>query len=83
MKLENEITLEALKKNNSVISLGGGAFLNRSIRDSAKKNSVSFWLDVEIGKLINRLKRSKTRPLLYKKDTGDTIRKIFLKRKKI
>ena len=36
-KLESEITLQALKKNNSVISLGGGAFLNRSIRDSAKK----------------------------------------------
>ena len=82
-KLESEITLQALKKNNSVISLGGGAFLNRSIRDSAKKNSVSFWLDVEIGKLVNRLKRSKTRPLLYKKDTGDTIRRIFLERKKV
>ena len=31
-KLENEITLEVLKKKNSVISLGGGAFLNKNIK---------------------------------------------------
>ena len=37
-KIENEITLQELKKNNSVISLGGGAFLNKSIRISAKKH---------------------------------------------
>ena len=36
-KIENDITLLELKKNNSVISLGGGAFLNNSIRKSAKK----------------------------------------------
>ena len=28
-KIENEITLQVLKKKNSVISLGGGAFLNK------------------------------------------------------
>ena len=30
-KIENDITLAELKKRNSVISLGGGAFLNKSI----------------------------------------------------
>ena len=51
-KVENEITLQELKKHNSVISLGGGAFLNKSIRISAKKTSISFWLDVNTDLLI-------------------------------
>ena len=82
-KTESEITLQALKKNNSVISLGGGSFLNKSIRETTNKKSVSFQLDVNIDELIKRLKRSKKRPLLYKKNISDTIRKIYLERKKI
>ena len=35
-KIENEITLSELKKINSVISLGGGAFLNNTIRKMQK-----------------------------------------------
>jgi shikimate kinase len=82
-KIENEITLQVFKNKNSVISLGGGAFLNKSIRTSAKKKSVSFWLDVDIAQLIERLKRTKKRPLLYKKNISDTIKKIYLEREKI
>ena len=81
-KLESEITLQVLKKNNSVISLGGGAFMNKSIRLSVKKKSMSFWLDVDIDELVKRLKRTKKRPLLYKKNIDDTVRKIYLERKK-
>ena len=72
-----------LKKKNSVISLGGGAFLNKLIRASAKDKSVSFWLDVDIAKLVERLKRSKRRPLLYKKNISDTLKKIYIEREKI
>jgi len=82
-KLENEITLDVLKKKNSVISLGGGAFLNKLIRASAKDKSVSFWLDVEITQLIKRLNRAKRRPLLYKKNISATVKKIYLDREKI
>ena len=82
-KLENEITLQVLKENNSVISLGGGAFLNKSIRLTSKRKSVSFWLDINTDELIKRLKRTKKRPLLYKKNISDTIKKLFIERKKI
>ena len=82
-KVENEITLEELKKNNSIISLGGGAFLDKSIRVSAKRTSVTFWLDVSTDLLIKRLSTSKKRPLLYKRNINDTIKKIYLGRKKI
>ena len=82
-KIESEITMSELKKVNSVISLGGGSFLNNSIRKSVKKLSVSFWLDVPIDLLINRLKRSKKRPLLNNKNINETIKKIYFERKKI
>ena len=82
-KIENDITLSELKKNNSVISLGGGAFLNKTIRRNTKKFSTSFWLDVPIDELIKRLKKSSHRPLLFKKNVADTVKKIYFDRKKI
>tara|TARA_B000000441_G_C21653700_1_gene296860 strand:- start:27 stop:542 length:516 start_codon:yes stop_codon:yes gene_type:complete len=81
-KLENEISLEKLKKKNTVISLGGGAFLNKSIRREIKNTSVSFWLDVDVSELIKRLKKNKKRTLLYNKNLNVTVNKIYLERKK-
>ena len=82
-KIENDITLGELKKDNSVISLGGGAFINNAIRKSAIKMSLCFWLDVPLDKLIKRLNNSKQRPLLFKKNINQTIKKIYFERKKI
>ena len=81
--LENKTTITELKKGSSVISLGGGAFLNKNIRRAVKKSSISFWLDINLNILINRLKRSKKRPLLFKKNIGEAIGKIYFERKKI
>ena len=81
-KIENEITLQVLKKSNSVISLGGGAFLTSAIRKSAKKLSNSFWLDVPIEELIKRLENNRQRPLIFKKNFKDTVKKIYFERKK-
>ena len=82
-KIENDITLSELKKTSAIISLGGGAFLNNSIRKSAKKLSTSFWLDVPIDVLIKRLKKNGKRPLLLKKNTNEEVKKIYFARKKI
>jgi len=82
-KIENDITLSELKKVGSVISLGGGAFLNNAIRKSAKKLSISFWLDLPIDQLILRLRKNRNRPLLFKKNLAETAKKIYTERKKI
>ena len=82
-KIECDLTLLELKKNNSVISLGGGAFLNNIIRNNVKKSSISFWLDVPVEELIKRLKKNKKRPLLLKKKLNETIKKIYFERKRI
>ena len=81
-KLENDISLKNLKLKNCVISLGGGAVLNKAIRRAVKSSSVSFWLDVNVEEIIRRLKNSKKRPLLFKKNLSDVVNKIYLERKK-
>ncbi len=82
-KIENDVTLTELRKNSSVISLGGGAFLNNAIRKSVKKTSISFWLDVSLEELVKRLKKNRYRPLLFQKNISETIKKIYFDRKKI
>ena len=82
-KVESEITLQELKKDNSVISLGGGAFLDKLIRAKVKKTSISFWLDISVNELIKRLKKTKKRPLLYKKNINNTVKELYSERKKI
>ena len=82
-KLESKIALTEIKKQNSVIALGGGAFLNKSIRKAVKSSSVSFWIDVNTELLIKRLSKTKKRPLLYKKNLSQIINKIYLERVKI
>ena len=57
--LENRVTLNELKKEKAVISLGGGAFLNNTIRRAVRSSSISFWLDVNHDILIKRLRKQK------------------------
>jgi len=80
--IEKKITIKELSKANSVLALGGGAFLNKNIRRKVKETSVSFWLDLNLNILIKRLKKSKKRPLLFRKNLNEAINKLYLDRKK-
>ena len=62
-KVEEKLTLKNLKINDSVISLGGGAFLNENIKKEVLKNHISFWLNWNKSILLERIKNSKKRPL--------------------
>ena len=81
--LEKIVTLEKLKETNSVIALGGGAFINFTIRDAVLKNCVSFWLNLNIESLSERLTKSNKRPLFNEMMPKDSLIKIFDKRRKI
>ena len=54
-KIENEITLQELKKNNSVISLGGGSFLDKSVRTSAKKKVYNFLVRYKYRLIVEKI----------------------------
>ena len=62
-KIEEKITLKKLKLTSSIISLGGGAFVNKKIRTEVLKYHKSFWLNWDYKILLKRIKNSKKRPL--------------------
>jgi shikimate kinase/shikimate kinase/3-dehydroquinate synthase len=64
-KYEEKITLKKLKLNSAVISLGGGAFVNITIRKEVLNNNLSFWLNWKNEILLNRIKNSKKRPVAF------------------
>ena len=81
---EEKEVLKSLEKSNCIIALGGGAFLNKIIRDSILKNAVSIWLDIDLNILNERTKWNKKRPLLN--DINDNIKrleKLYSERKNI
>ena len=61
--LEKEITLKYLEYKKVIISLGGGAFLNKTIQKKVFKSSISIWLNWNSNTLIKRIKNSKKRPI--------------------
>ena len=72
-KFEEKKTLKILKNNSTVISLGGGAFINKIIRKEVLKNHISFWLNWDNETLINRIKNSKKRPIAFKSTDNELI----------
>ena len=82
MEEEKEV-LNSLRKNNCVIALGGGAFVNKTIRNNILKNNVSIWLDVDVKTLNKRTSWNKKRPLLNKENNKITINKLYEERKNI
>jgi len=72
-KYEEKITLKILKINPIVISLGGGAFVNKVIRKEILKNHISFWLNWKIKTLLNRIKNSKKRPIAFNSTENELI----------
>ena len=72
-KFEEKITLKKLKLKPVVISLGGGAFINRNIRKEVIKNHLSFWLNWSDEILVNRIRNSKKRPLVSNASENEII----------
>ena len=54
-KIEEKISLKYLKSENNVISLGGGGFINSSIRRFCQKTCLSFWLNWKNETIIKKI----------------------------
>ena len=81
-KFEERISIQNLKKSNSVISLGGGAFINKKIQKEVLKNHISIWLKWDNKNLINRIKNSQKRPIAIQLNDID-LNKLIDDRSKI
>ena len=82
MEEEKEV-LKSLEKNNCVIALGGGAFMNKTLRENILKNAISIWLNVDIKILNKRIKWNHRRPLLKGEDNQKKLMKLYAERKDI
>ena len=82
-KIEKDMTLKILDKKDSIISLGGGAFIDNEIRKKVKINCISFWLDSSISSLMKRSSGSNKRPLLDMDNLEISLTNIYNSRKKI
>ena len=75
-KFEEKMTLKKLKTSSAVISLGGGAFINKNVRQEVLKNHISFWLNWDSEILLNRIRNSKKRPLAFNSTENELINLI-------
>ena len=80
---EEKEVLKSLEKNNCVIALGGGAFINKTLRENILNNAISIWLDVDIKILNQRTKWNRKRPLLKKRDNIQKLKELYAERKNI
>ena len=72
-RFEEKTTLKILRINSTVVSLGGGAFVNKLIRKEVLKNHISFWLNWNNEILLNRIKNNKKRPLAFNSTENELI----------
>ena len=83
-KIEEKISIDLINGDEKVVALGGGAFLNKKIREIVLKKSTSVWIDVDISTIVKRMKISKNiRPMLDYKDLKNSITGILAKRSPI
>ena len=81
-EIEEKLTLNILNKKNIIVALGGGAFLNKKIRDEIIKNHISFWLKWNDKTIIKRIKNNPKRPIAFKATSNELVN-LIKKRSKI
>ena len=81
-KIEEKISLKSLRSENSIISLGGGGFINNSIRKQCSKSCSTIWLNWKMETLMQRINKSKKRPLAMKLNSFE-MKKLMNERAKI
>ena len=81
-KLEKEITLKFLNKTKSIISLGGGAFIDETIQKEVQKKGITIWLNWNSQTLIDRIKKNEKRPVVINLNDNE-LKNLILSRSKI
>jgi len=81
-EIEKKISIDNLKLENKIISLGGGGFINNSIRKQCSKSCSTIWLNWKMETLMQRINKSKKRPLAMKLNSFE-MKKLMNERAKI
>lgn len=71
--LEARVIGRLLRGGPMVLSTGGGAFMQETVRDNIKRHGLSLWLKADLDVLWDRVKRRGHRPLLKTRDPRGTL----------
>lgn len=80
-ELEKDVITKILNRDEKIVlSLGGGAFMDKSIRDLIKMRAISIWLYADLDILLHRISTKNIRPLLHNVDKRATLSDLIIKR---
>lgn len=77
-EIEKDVISSLLAEGVSVLSTGGGAFVQEATRQVIKEQALSVWLHAELDTLYERVKHSKHRPLLETGEPKEVILQRFI-----
>jgi shikimate kinase len=79
--LEEKTTIKLLNFSDVVISLGGGGFINETIRKETNTKSKTFWLNWDLDTLISRIRKKNNRPVASALN-NDELKNLIIERSK-
>ncbi len=77
---ERRVIRRLLAGNPMVLAFGGGAFMDRQTRETARSEAISIWLRCTLPTLVRRVAGRDNRPLLNGRDREDTLRQLMTER---
>ena len=77
---ERRVVARLLRGGPKVLATGGGAFMDPETRLRLKARAVSVWLRADLARLMARIGRRDTRPLLKEGDPRDTMKRLMAER---
>lgn len=74
---EQQVIKRLMERGESVVALGGGAFMAENTREVIKEHGISVWLDADIDLLVSRVQRRPgKRPLLKDGNPKEILSKL-------
>jgi len=81
-KLENELVVSLIKRENTIISTGGGLVQNLDNITNLSKNGVIVYLKADANILYERIRNDINRPLLQNTNPLNKLKELLIKREK-
>ena len=78
---EAQVIRRLFENEICILSTGGGAFMNQTVREIMTGSGLSLWINADLDLLWSRVKNKETRPLLQTVDPYRTLNSIFEARK--
>ena len=74
---ERRVIQRLLATGPKVVATGGGAFLSEETREACRTSGVTIWLQAEVSVLLERVRKSRNRPLLNSPDPEGVMRRLL------